>query len=383
MKRIVAAIGFILIFITVLSASVIPAGAESVAQTLYKAADIKIDGKNDDNGWRGYEVSYPFGQPGMNDEKINSGNDVTLLTVQVARVDKNTVKFNISAMLKPGSDSNRIGVKIAVEGSEYATVTVGDMIETASKNTVIADDDYIKMIAAVSYHKESSQMICEIEAVLKSSEFGERIESDFRVIDGNGSESAKGEVSPPSLTTTTKKPTTEKTTKEKTTKEKNTTAKPATTVTTEISHRTRRTTTAKSTAEITNEKAAKLKTTKQKTAKQKTTKAKKTTSKAEKTLSERYYSSQAAEITTIVTSAETQTEPTSAAVAASETDKSLFGGEKLSKSSLYKLITGAVALVLFAIIGVSAVRTKSAADKAEEKPFSEKQKEEEQEDKKE
>ncbi|MBR5112354.1 MAG: hypothetical protein IK097_02905 [Clostridia bacterium] len=396
MKRIVSAISFILIFVMIITASAIPAGAEGVGQTLYKPAGIRIDGKNDDNAWQGYEAYQPFGETSSNnDGKINTGNDVSALTVQTARVDKNTAKFKITAMLVPGKDVNSIGVRIAVEGSQEATITIANMAEATGSNIVIADDDNIKMIGAISYSKPSSEMICEIEAVNKAGEFGDRIDFSFSVVDGNGSVSSVANMSPPSITTTTKKSTTTKPPKSTTTKpaktttekstttkpEKTTTTKATTTATTEISHRTRRATTAKSTTEKKTEKASKGKTTKVKTTKAKTTKAKKTATKAERSLAEKY-SAEAAVATTVITSAEITAEQASVQTV-TETDKSLFGGEKLSKSSLYKLITGAVALVLFAIIGVSAVRTKSAADKADEKPFSEKQKEEEKEDKEE
>ena len=395
MKRTVAAISFILIFIMIISASVITAGAEGESVTYVAPKNIKINGQYDDLEWRGYAAIHPFGQPNLaDDEKINSGNDVNWLTVQIARVDKNTAKFNISAQLEDsGEDIANIGVKFSVERSRYAQITIADGQKT---KVTMVNDDKCERTGAITYDEPSGSMVCEIEAVLKSGEFGERIECSFRIIDGNGIESTEGVISPPSITTTTEKTTKEKTTKEKTTKtttEKATTSKPektsttkaTTTVTTEISHRTRRTTTAKPTTEKETEKTAKAKTTKAaevKTTKAKTTKAKKASTKAERLTTERYYSAEAAESTTVITSAEITSEQTSVSTA-TQTEKSLFGGEKLSKSSLYKLITGAVALLLFAIIGVSAVRTKSAADKAEEKPFSEKEKEEEKEDKKE
>ena len=92
MKRIVSAISFILIFVMIITASAIPAGAEGDSVTYVAPKDIKINGQYDGLEWRGYAVNHPFGQPGTgSSERINTGNDVVAATVQMARVDKNTV----------------------------------------------------------------------------------------------------------------------------------------------------------------------------------------------------------------------------------------------------------------------------------------------------
>ncbi len=394
MKRTVAAISFILIFIMIISASVITAGA------------IVLDGADNNGEWKDYDIVKTF-----NDDSVIEGGFIKAAK-ETGKDSETTINFLIYAEFKQeGGKPEDPGIIFKFEDNGINEIYLSEGTDKLTKS----DNQKYKIIAVNKYHTGGSYY-CEIKAEAKDGldnivdltvEFRNKPFEEGEPHAFNNAYSVKASFESEEATkttapkTTTKKPTTEKTTKEKTTKEKTTktttekatttkpektsTTKVTTTVTTEISHRTRRTTTAKPTTEKETEKAAKAKTTKAaevKTTKAKTTKAKKDSTKAEKSTTERYYSAEAAESTTVITSAEITSEQTSVSTA-TQTEKSLFGGEKLSKSSLYKLITGAVALLLFAIIGVSAVRTKSAADKAEEKPFSEKEKEEEKEDKKE
>lgn len=399
MKRTVAAISFILIFIMIISASVITAGA------------IVLDGADNNGEWKDYDIVKTF-----NDDSVIEGGFIKAAK-ETGKDSETTINFLIYAEFKQeGGKPEDPGIVFKFEDNGINEIYLSEGTDKLTKS----DNQKYKIIAVNKYHTGGSYY-CEIKAEAKDGldnivdltvEFRNKPFEEGEPHAFNNAYSVKASFESEEATkttapkTTTKKPTTEKTTKEKTTKEKTTkekttktttekatttkpektsTTKVTTTVTTEISHRTRRTTTAKPTTEKETEKTAKAKTTKAaevKTTKEKTTKAKKASTKAEKSTTERYYSAEAAESTTVITSAEITSEQTSVS-AATQTEKSLFGGEKLSKSSLYKLITGAVALLLFAIIGVSAVRTKSAADKAEEKPFSEKEKEEEKEDKKE
>jgi hypothetical protein len=394
MKRTVAAISFILIFIMIISASVITAGA------------IVLDGADNNGEWKDYDIVKTF-----NDDSVIEGGFIKAAK-ETGKDSETTINFLIYAEFKQeGGKPEDPGIIFKFEDNGINEIYLSEGTDKLTKS----DNQKYKIIAVNKYHTGGSYY-CEIKAEAKDGldnivdltvEFRNKPFEEGEPHAFNNAYSVKASFESEEATkttapkTTTKKPTTEKTTKEKTTKEKTTktttekatttkpektsTTKATTTVTTEISHRTRRTTTAKPTTEKETEKTAKAKTTKAaevKTTKAKTTKVKKASTKAEKSTTERYYSAEAAESTTVITSAEITSEQTSVSTA-TQTEKSLFGGEKLSKSSLYKLITGAVALLLFAIIGVSAVRTKSAADKAEEKPFSEKEKEEEKEDKKE
>ena len=394
MKRTVAAISFILIFIMIISASVITAGA------------IVLDGADNNGEWKDYDIVKTF-----NDDSVIEGGFIKAAK-ETGKDSETTINFLIYAEFKQeGGKPEDPGIIFKFEDNGINEIYLSEGTDKLTKS----DNQKYKIIAVNKYHTGGSYY-CEIKAEAKDGldnivdltvEFRNKPFEEGEPHAFNNAYSVKASFESEEATkTTAPKPTTEKTTKEKTTKEKTTkekttktttekatttkpektsTTKVTTTVTTEISHRTRRTTTAKPTTEKETEKTAKAKTTKAaevKTTKAKTTKAKKDSTKAEKSTTERYYSAEAAESTTVITSAEITSEQTSVSTA-TQTEKSLFGGEKLSKSSLYKLITGAVALLLFAIIGVSAVRTKSAADKAEEKPFSEKEKEEEKEDKKE
>ena len=369
MKRIVAAIGFILIFIMIISASVIPAGA------------IILDGADNNGEWKDYPIVKMF-----NADSVIEGGFIKAAR-GIGAASETTVDFLIYAEFKKKDGKPEDpGIIFKFEDNGLNEIYKS---EGSSKLTK-CDNQHYKIVAVNKYYN-SGMYYCEMQVEAKDGldetvdlnlefrdkPFGEEEEHKFNKpysieVSFNPEEATKTTAT----TATTAKPTTEKTTKEKTTKvtttretttkaEKTTTAKATTTETTEISHRTRRTTTAKATTE----KTTALKTTKEKTTKLKTTKAKKTTTRAEKTATERLYSTNAVETAerTLAAVEETQSGQTSGTATVTETDQSLFGG-KISKSSLYKLITGAVALVLFAIIGVAAVRTKSEADKAEEKP---------------
>ena len=385
MKRIVSAISFILIFAMIITASAIPAGA------------IILDGADNNGEWKDYEIVKTF-----NEDSIIEGGFIKAAK-ETGKDSETTVNFLIYAAFKkkdgkpedPGVifkfEDNGLNEIYISQGSGKLTKSDNQNYKTVAVNKYYIDGSYYCEIQAQA--KDGLDEIVDLKLEFRDKPFEEdephKFQKAYSIEVSLNPEEATKTTAPKA---TTEKATKEKTTKEKTTKvtttretttkpEKTTTAKATTTATTEISHRTRRTTTAKSTTEKKTEKASKAKTTKVKTTKAKTTKAKKTATKAERSLTENY-SAEAAVSTTLITSAEMTAEQTTAQTV-TETDKSLFGGKKLSKSSLYKLITGAVALVLFAIIGVSAVRTKSAADKADEKPFSEKQKEEEKEDKEE
>lgn len=443
MKRIIALVMCIqFIFIYSLTASAVSAGA------------IKIDGKNNNNEWRGYNPLMMF-------DSSDPGNNVDAASIQFAFVSENNLKVFIAAQLKPKPESyDRAGFKVSFDGSDYIPVTIGD--GTEKKYEIINDDD-LRIEGATSCDI-SGMVFCELDVTIKGGA-EETLECAFRVIDGEGVSSTEAEYSfvNPFFSTTapveqttaektaeqaaaeekttktttekttkekTTKTTTEKTTKEKTTKTttEKTTKEKTTKVTTEktTKEKTTKTTTVKTTKEKTT-KTTTEKTTKEKTTKattEKTTKAKKTEAdgistfavtehsrrtagtareketaktKAEKTSSakksttkkepEKVYvferevivsetsASQPAQTVTLektVFFSEQAVTDNAAYKAAAESsqaedDGSLFGEQGLSKASKYKIIAGVLAFILFTVIGVAAVRTKSEADAAEDK----------------
>ncbi|MBR4450596.1 MAG: hypothetical protein IKS39_02030 [Clostridia bacterium] len=445
MKRITALVLCIqLIFIYSMTASAASAGA------------IKIDGKNSNNEWRGYNPLKIF-------ENSDPGNnvDAELTSVQFAFVSENNLKVFIAAQLKPKPESyDQAGFRVSFDGSELIPIIIGDGTE---KKYEIINDDNLRIEGATSYDI-SGMIFCELDVTVKGG-VKETLECAFRVIDGEGVSSAEAGYSfvNPFFTTTapveqttavktaeqaaaekTSKTTTERTTKEKTTKTttEKTTKEKTTKTTTEktTKEKTTKTTTEKTTKEkttkTTTEKTTKEKTTKtttEKTTKEKTTKTttektareKKTEAdgistfavtehsrrtagadreketaktKAEKSVSEKKsttkkepekvyvferevivsetsqtpadtvsftYTETAASSEPV--SAETQVRELTEESASSGDDGSLFGEQGLSKASKYKIIAGVLAFILFIVIGVAAVRTKSEADAAEEK----------------
>ena len=445
MKRITALVLCIqLIFIYSMTASAASAGA------------IKIDGKNSNNEWRGYNPLKIF-------ENSDPGNnvDAELTSVQFAFVSENNLKVFIAAQLKPKPESyDQAGFRVSFDGSELIPIIIGDGTE---KKYEIINDDNLRIEGATSYDI-SGMIFCELDVTVKGG-VKETLECAFRVIDGEGVSSAEAGYSfvNPFFTTTapveqitavktaeqaaaekTSKTTTERTTKEKTTKTttEKTTKEKTTKTTTEktTKEKTTKTTTEKTTKEkttkTTTEKTTKEKTTKtttEKTTKEKTTKTttektareKKTEAdgistfavtehsrrtagadreketaktKAEKSVSEKKSTTKKEpekvyvferEVIVSETSqtpsdtvsftyteiaalkepvpAETQVRELTEESASSGDDGSLFGEQGLSKASKYKIIAGVLAFILFIVIGVAAVRTKSEADAAEEK----------------
>ncbi len=432
MKRITALVLCIqLIFIYSMTASAASAGA------------IKIDGKNSNNEWRGYNPLKIF-------ENSDPGNnvDAELTSVQFAFVSENNLKVFIAAQLKPKPESyDQAGFRVSFDGSELIPIIIGDGTE---KKYEIINDDNLRIEGATSFDI-SGMIFCELDVTVKGG-VKETLECAFRVIDGEGVSSAEAGYSfvNPFFTTTapveqttavktaeqaaaekTSKTTTERTTKEKTTKTttEKTTKEKTTKTTTEktTKEKTTKTTTEKTTKEkttkTTTEKTTKEKTTKtttEKTAREKKTEAdgistfavtehsrrtagadreKETAkTKAEKSVSEKKsttkkepekvyvferevivsetsqtpadtvsftYTETAASSEPV--SAETQVRELTEGSASSGDDGSLFGELGLSKASKYKIIAGVLAFILFIVIGVAAVRTKSEADAAEEK----------------
>jgi hypothetical protein len=431
MKRITALVLCIqLIFIYSMTASAASAGA------------IKIDGKNSNNEWRGYNPLKIF-------ENSDPGNnvDAELTSVQFAFVSENNLKVFIAAQLKPKPESyDQAGFRVSFDGSELIPIIIGDGTE---KKYEIINDDNLRIEGATSFDI-SGMIFCELDVTVKGG-VKETLECAFRVIDGEGVSSAEAGYSfvNPFFTTTapveqttavktaeqaaaekTSKTTTERTTKEKTTKTttEKTTKEKTTKTTTEktTKEKTTKTTTEKTTKEkttkTTTEKTTKEKTTKtttEKTAREKKTEAdgistfavtehsrrtagadreKETAkTKAEKSASEKKsttkkepekvyvferevivsetsqtpadtvsftYTETAASSEPV--SAETQVRELTEESASSGDEGSLFGEQGLSKASKYKIIAGVLAFILFTVIGVAAVRTKSEADAAEE-----------------
>lgn len=331
------------------------------------ATDVVIDGYTGNVEWVGAESETLFNSREDTSSKIANASLKT-------KFNKNNYDLYIGFSFEVTKDNKEdkincemIGIILEIEGCEKFTLDFknakvnkadGETYNEVCVTDTVSNTEY-KITGAMVFYENGNQVNCEVEYETKR-ELPESVKFNVCFTDDDGNKSFYKDHTAvnSNLTTTTvttqkaEKTTKEKTTKEKTTKEtttqakthrvdNKTTTKKATT-TKAKAEKTTKATTVKTTAVTT----AKEKTTKEKTTKEKTTKA---TTKAATV----YYEKE------VVVSEVYVTESTTA-----ESD-SVFGAKNVSKSTIYKIITGVCAAVLFGVIGIWAVRSKGA-DKKEE-----------------
>lgn len=334
MKRAVS--GAICLILSVIM--IIPAFAAGV--------ELKLDGQDTNNEW--YQYNNTFVRL-LNSE--SSSNRIESAGVKYAfDSSQNAVWYFFSFNCKGApEDMSLAGIKFSVEGSEEIILQMGESEE--AKAELINDDYNINLYMTLQRDKS---VICEIKAVVKNG-LDSAVSYSAVFIDNEGASSVRSSKTAFSQETTAA--TTEKTTKATTTKSStkrngNNTANTERSTRERTSYSSRVTTKAETTTAIQSaESTTRIKTTKAKTTKAKTTKAK---TEASDDYQPEYISSD----TDLITSASADVSAT-----INETDGA-------SITTAYKIAATLGAAVLFAVVGVWAVRNHrdaSEADKKEEK----------------
>jgi len=336
MKRAVS--GVICLILSVIM--IIPAFAAGV--------ELKLDGRDTNNEW--YQYNNTFVRL-LNSE--SSSNRIESAGVKYAfDSSQSAVWFFFSFNCKGApEDMSLAGIKFCVEGSEEITLQMGESEEVQAE--LINDDYNINLYMTLQRDKS---VICEIKAVVKNG-LDSAVSYSAVFIDNEGASSVRSSKVIVSRETTAA--TTEKTTKATTTKS-TTKRNDNTTVSTERSTRERtsyssRTTTKVETTTVTQavESTTRIKTTKEKTTKEKTTRTK---TEASNAYQPEYISSD----TDLITSASADVSAT-----VNETDGA-------SITIAYKIAATLGAAVLFAVVGVWAVRNHKDASEADKEEKSEK-----------
>lgn len=352
----------------------------SVSALAYKS--VKIDGEIGNSEWINSNALTLF------TERTNPSNKINQVSVRSKFEEDNYflyLGFGFTVSNSPQNGSKNTGIILNLEGCdeefrltfENAELKDGEIENyenVTAKNSVSSSG--FTVTGAMKYYKGQS-VSCEIEIESKKG-LPENVCFEVSFIDAEGEKSSFVPVKVENTNITTTRvisPTTaakEKTTKEKTTKEKTTKATTLKETTTQPkTHRVDRNKTS------TTVKATTQKTTAVKTTAEKTTASKVTTTKAEKVKTSKAKASEAAKKKSTKRSAEKtgtayyyEKEIIVSEVsnsAAETTAQSVFGFSNVPKSTVYKIITGVCAGVLFGIIGIWAVRSKSEEKHEEEK----------------
>ena len=365
----------------------------SLSFTSFAANSVKIDGKMSNTEWSGSDSLTIY------TERSNTSNEVSHATVKTKFDKDNFVLyfgFSFQVDNAPREGSENIGIILEIDGSEsfkidFSNATPTTKVNASNNSNVKTYENVVakssaktsagSLEGALMWEEESCIANCEIKYASKKA-LPENVSFSVSFVDADGEESSHKMLSAanPNLTTTQVIGTTtkaEKTTKEKTTKEKttkSTTSKETTTVAkthrvdakknsttkaTTTKATTVKTTAAKVTEKVTSAEAKTEKTTKEKTTKEKTTKAKttktaKTTTKKSTTI---YYYEKEVIISEV-----------SAEAGEADSNGSAFNVKSVKRSTLYKILTGIGAAVLFGVIGIWAVKSKGSDEKEKEEP---------------
>ncbi len=351
----------------------------SVSAFAYKS--VKIDGEIGNAEWINSNSITLF------TEKTNPSNKINQVSVRSKFEEDNYflyLGFGFTVSNSPQNGSKNTGIILQLDGcdeeflltfenAEQKDTTAENYVNVTVKNTVSSSG--FTVTGAMKYYIGQS-VNCEIEIESKKG-LPENVCFDVSFIDAEGEKSSFVPVKVENTNVTTTRvisPTSaakEKTTKEKTTKEKTTKATTLKESTTQPkTHRVDKNKN-KTTSKATTQKAAAVKTTAEKStaSKASTAKAEKiktTKAKASKTTEKKTSKRSTAKETAYYYEKEIIVSEVSNSVAET-TSQSVFGFSNVPKSTVYKIITGVCAGVLFGIIGIWAVRSKSEEKHEEEK----------------